>query len=1137
VSHPEPEPRETERRRATVMFADLTGFTSLVEQEGDEYAYEVVAECLKLLDEIARRHGATVDKYLGDCIMAVFGVPKAVENAPRAAVNAAIEMRERVRRFNRERGLARPLEVHTGINTGSLISGDVSGPVLREFAVMGDTVNVAARLKDLAPPGQVWVGPQTWRYTKREFGYAPVGTLQLKGKQQRVQAYEIRSEESSRQPGRAGGQRDVHSELVGREGELARLRATVSGVAGGAGRIVSLVGEPGLGKSRLLAELAASEEAQGVTWLEGRALAEGGTLSYHPFRDLFRRWLDLPTAVDDAEARRRLDTLVTELLGEAAADVHPLLATVLGVPLDAAGRRRIAAIQGDAREKMIRRAVTQLGVALAAQRPLWIALDDLHWADLSSLEMVESLLPLVESHAIGFLLVYRPHFAETSEKLREVLRARHAGYHEEIELAPLPATYAHRLLENLFRGGDVPAPIRQRILERTAGNPFFAEEVVRALLDDGALEERDGRLAATERIHAVEIPGTVQEVLMARVDALALEDRLVLQAAAVIGIAFHERVLAQVVQKDGLEGILDRLEDAGLVAERDALEGVFAFQHPLIQEVAYETILRTRRAEMHHAVGEAIEVTLTENIPGYHAMLAYHFTAANDAERSEEYLFRAGAEAASSAASNEALRFFQEAARLYTERHGRDADPRKQSLLERHVAQALFNRGRLAEAVQHFDRALAPLGGGLPHGRTRNLRAAVDLAAFLRRIQFGGLERLRPANDVEREIVAIRFERSLAQTTTAPEFVPDAISTLRALVRVDPRTVPESGGVLAGAVGIFSYGGVSFGFGRRVLDVAQRLADAGNVDGLLLYYRLMHFIHHFLAGDWSETHWVEQERIEEGLRNGRFWEVTVALDIDGECALHRGDHARVARRLDELDGLANDYGNAVALATLRSLGALLELERGALGPAFERIELYRQEHGDHAYQIVAWGTRARVELLQGRLEAAHESLARGETRIREAGLVPPLHRSFCTAPRYALALRELEAAQQAGARGRARRLAARARRSRRRALAVAAKVAACRTEVLRLAATEAWLHGRYRRAQQGYASALRVARGLGARPELARTYAEIARRLAAERGPDLLEGRDADSWRAEADELFAALGVERQGPARETTAG
>ena len=209
------EPPETQRRRATVMFADLTGFTALVDRIGDERAYGVVTRCLALLDEIARRHGASVDKYLGDCIMAVFGVPQALEQGPRAAVNAAIEMVRRVVEWNAQQGIDPPIGVHIGINSGSLIRGDVSGPVLREFAVMGNAVNVAARLKDLAPDGKVWVGPDTWRETRHDFEYRPLESFAVKGKSFEG-AHELLS---TRERIYGSRPREVSAPLVGRDAD------------------------------------------------------------------------------------------------------------------------------------------------------------------------------------------------------------------------------------------------------------------------------------------------------------------------------------------------------------------------------------------------------------------------------------------------------------------------------------------------------------------------------------------------------------------------------------------------------------------------------------------------------------------------------------------------------------------------------------------------------------------------------------------------------------------------------------------------------------------------------------------------------------------------------------------------------
>jgi class 3 adenylate cyclase len=318
---------ETERRRATVVFADITGFTSLTEGLGDQEAYAVVADALALLDEVAQTHGGTVDKYLGDCVMALFGVPQAIEDAPRAAVNAAIEMRARIREFNRERGLARPLDVHTGINTGMAISGDISGPLIREFALMGEPVDVANRLSDLAPAGQIFVGEQTQRFTQDVFDFRPTDPLQLPGQPDSIPAYEVVSDRVQLHRRRVGGDREIFAELIGRDSELAELRHSIENVIAGRGGVVSLIGEAGLGKSRLLAELRASHQVERVEWLEGRSLSVGGQLSYHPFADLMRSLAGIVDEDPEEVVPAKLEWAVQRLFGQETRDVYPLLAS------------------------------------------------------------------------------------------------------------------------------------------------------------------------------------------------------------------------------------------------------------------------------------------------------------------------------------------------------------------------------------------------------------------------------------------------------------------------------------------------------------------------------------------------------------------------------------------------------------------------------------------------------------------------------------------------------------------------------------------------------------------------------------------------------------------------------------------
>jgi len=1120
----QPEPRETEQRRATVMFADITGFTSLVEQAGDARAYLIIRECMTLLDGIARRYGASVDHHQGDAIMAVFGVPRAVEDAPRAAVNAAIEMRREVAHFSQRQAQGRPLDVHIGIETGPVISGETTGPVIREFHVVGDTVNTAARLKDKAPAGQIWVGGETWRGTRDVFDFESMGALEVKGKQRQVRAFVVRSSKERVYKAKSGTRRSVFSELVGREEELTLLRASLGSLAAGRGRILAVVGEPGIGKSRLAAEAMGSAEGGHATWLEGRCLSVGGNLRFHPFVDLFRSWFGLSGDEPDAAALAALGAALAEHAGDAATpEVVASLATLLGIPLPPDERRRVEATRGDALERMLHQAVAQVLTVAAARGPLAIALDDLHWSDLSSLEMLEALLPLAGAHPIGFVLMFRPNHEATSERVRRRCREHHAGHYEEIPLVALDAGETRTLIENFFRGGELPPETRDAIRERVAGNPFFAEEVVRTLVDEGAAELRDGVLFATERIHEVVIPGTVRDALMARIDALPRPKRQVLEAASVMGASFLAPVLEEVLDKSAAD-VLEELGDAGLVQPSERSEDRWSFQHPLIQEVAYETIFEPVRNELHRSTGEALERLMTQNVPGLQAMLAYHYGRAGDIARAEEYLFRAGSEAARSAASNEALYFFQQAADIYVRLHGDGGDPAKRARLEKHVGISFFNRGQLANAVERFDRALVALGDHTGDDGVRLwLRFGVELLLVIPRLYWPPpLEGLHPASEREREIIAIRTLRGLAETLD-PAFVFHTMSTLRMLLRLDPASVPNSGAIMAGADGIFTYAGISPRLGHRVLALADARVAAGHVGEMRLYHAFMHFIHHFLVGDWSPEHAIDEALIDEGLRLGQLWEVVTSLDMDYEWSLARGDFARAERRIAGLREIAERYANQLARVTALSASALLAIERGQLAEAEAQIGSYQDAVRESGLLLVGFATRARILCRRGRLDEAGAELAKARPLHAKAGRLMPFHESFPAVARFELDVARLTAASDAPAR---REAARRAKRSRARALALARKVAPRRAEVLRLDAQLAALVGQRTRALHGFEQALRVASALGARPEQARICLDLARFLEAN-GSTLAE-RDAASYGAEAQRLRAEMGLSQE---------
>lgn len=1119
---------DTERRRATILFADITGFTSLTERAGAERAFPIVVGCLQVLDEITRKHGGNVEKLIGDCVMALFGFPEAMEDAPRVAVNAAIEMRRGVRAYSESLGPDTQLDVHIGIHTGLAVAGDVAGPLIREFAVMGDPVSISDELKDLAPSGQIYVGAEMWRATRDVFSYREVPPAPRKGGGVPLRVFELTSDQERLHRARIGTERRVFSALVGREHELAALRGAVAKLADGTGGIVAIVGAAGLGKSRLLREIATSPEAEAVVWCEGRSVATGRHLSFHAIVDLCRSLIGIEDGDDEAQALGKLDATVRGLLPDELEDVLPFLAALLGLPLDEARATRLAGLHGDAMEKLTLRSVSQLLRATSDDRPVVAVMDDLHWADQSSIELFESLLHLCEEHPILFVNVCRLGYATTSDRIRDYARKEHADRGFEIELKPLDASAARSMLNNLFHQDDLPRDTRQRIEEKAHGNPFYIEEVVRSLVDDGAVEYVEGRFRATDRITSVTIPDSIHEVVMARVDALDVAKRQLLQTVSVIGASFHIEVLAGIVEDvTRLAGDIESLLNAEfLVRSASARDAEYDFKHPLIQEVTYESLLHTRREILHRKVAETMERVFPADVAGYAGMLAYHYGKGGAGERAEEFLFRAGAEAARAAAPSEALHFFEEASKLYLAIHKDGGDPSKRALLERNIAEALYYRGRFLDAIDHFNVALRLLGDRVVEGRWQLVTSfARNLVAVLARLYLPTFSR-RPAAATARqcEIMDLRYARAEVTVTAQPtRHLVDSMDTIAYLQRIDARTVPGAARFYAGAAALFAFGGISFDVARRLSKRARALVQPSAADDYI-YERAMHFTYRVLEGDWSDEHEISGDRIVESVRNGQLWGPTTYLGLLAEKRLHRGDFAGTRACVTEIDRIWDLFQYDLAKTNFYYLHTLLPLEEGDYARASESADAYYDENPEDLLHILALSAKAKAATELGALDAAEETLGRcAEIMVRSAP-VPPFHGSAYHRTRLLVDVVRLEAAVAAGDEAAVKRWRAQARKSARTAQGSAAKVAWRRTEVLRLAARYRGLIGQHRRARRLFQRSLEYGEKLGARPELARTWATVGHWLGRDGGT--LRGLDGAAYVARARAAFEDLGLQ-----------
>ena len=541
-----------ERKPVTALFVDVVDSTKLAELIDPEDWTVIINEAFDLMSRAVFHYEGTIAQLQGDALLAFFGAPVAHEDDPERAIFAALDMLESIEDFANQLRATQGIEFHirVGVNSGPVMVGNVGSDLRYEYTALGDAVNVAARMQTAAQPGTIVITEMTRRLTGDNFELEDLGALEVKGKAEPIQAFRVLGRKAA--PARRRGLAAVglDSPMVGRDEPLSRLLAAFEVVRAGRGRVAFVVGEPGIGKSRLLAELRAAVLAPPSTarWVEGRCVSYGRNLPYHLLIDLLRSILGISFSATEADARATLDRELDDLLGAEraeVADTAPYLAHLLGLPL-----RADEAIQTEVPDVLQSRyaaATHRLLRALAARGPLVLVCEDLHWADPASIEVTRQLMPLAAQLPILFVGAMRAEMDSAGWELMGQARELFGDALAEIRLEPLTEADSRSLVANLLEIESLPEAVRDLIMTRAEGNPFFVEEVVRMLIGQGVIVAQGDRWVATEEVSGIEIPETLHGLLLARIDQLPEAAKRSLRIAAVIGRQFPVRVLERVI--------------------------------------------------------------------------------------------------------------------------------------------------------------------------------------------------------------------------------------------------------------------------------------------------------------------------------------------------------------------------------------------------------------------------------------------------------------------------------------------------------------------------------------------------------------------------------------------------------------
>ncbi len=650
-----------ERRVVTMLFCDVKGSTAAAEQLDPEDWTEVINGAFEHMIRPVYKYEGTVARLMGDGILAFFGAPIAHEDDAQRAVLAALDIAESIKPYQAivQDRFGVDIAVRVGINTGRVVVGAVGSDLRMEYTAMGDAINLASRMEQLAKPGTVQIAGNTHKLVMSLFEFEALGAIPVKGKEKPVQAYRVLGKKATSR--RSRGLNGQSVPLVGRELARSKLTAVLDKLVQGSGQIVCIIGEVGLGKSRLIEELhqewskvvpeankqEADSEPSLSRWFETFSVSYETTRPYSLFRHLIRQVLGATQSDPPAILSQKIDTFVTDFVPNERQDQFKrVLKSFYGL-----GENGATTLEGETFRNQLFETITYLVERWASDAPGVIVCDDIHWSDPASVELLLNLFSIADRQPILFLCATRPDRHAPAWQITTTADHEYPHRYTELQLDPLTREDSHTLVNRLLNNEQLPDSLRETILVKAAGNPFFIEEVIRTLIENESIEPTQNgegwNLTADFEAKQITIPDSLQSLLMARIDRLDESPRRTLQMAALIGRSFYYRVLELILEQstEGEESValhldehlgnLQRLELISQVARLPELE--FIFQQALVQESAYKTILLKQRRKYHRMVGEAMEILFPEQLDEHAIVLAGHFMEAGDYDRALKY--------------------------------------------------------------------------------------------------------------------------------------------------------------------------------------------------------------------------------------------------------------------------------------------------------------------------------------------------------------------------------------------------------------------------------------------------------------------------------------------------------------------
>ncbi|MBE0638404.1 MAG: AAA family ATPase [Bacteroidales bacterium] len=909
--------QEALSRKATVLYLTFSGFHEMETNSSFGEIAALLGRCFSFTDPIIRLYSGKPYKYMGESAMAFFGLNEDGKRSSVNAVKSAIELQNKFSELISENEFPGTIGFKIGIYSGEIFSATIGTGAEQQENYFGEALQLAAHICSLAMPGQILVGEETRQHASTDFTFNALEPVPVKGYKKPLPIFEPLTKKHKKLDLKISPQRKIVSEMVGRSSEMEQLEGLIRNLAAGKGSIVNIVGKAGIGKSRLMAEMKAQPLMDKVLLLEGRAVSTGQNLSFHPITNLIKSWAGITEEDLPSVSSEKLFQGIKRNTAEQADEIYAFLATMMGLPLEGKNKERVKGIEGEALEKLILKNLRDLIIAATKDKPRIYMIEDLHWADSSSITLFESLYKLSEKYPVMFINVMRPGYKETGDYILKYLVDNFPGDHNTINVNPLEETESGNLIKNLLREAPIPEEIQKMIVRKTEGNPFFIEEIIRSFIDEEIIDIQEGNFIVTEKIKDVNIPETINEAILSRVDKLDEKTRELLNTASVMGRNFYYKVLEEATDTiEELDERLAYLTQVQLITETKKKEEIeYLFKHALAQQLTYDAMMQQSRKEIHFKIARSIEKVFAANIHEFYGTLVYHYELAEDEEKAIYFMLLAGEEAMRSGASSEALRFFERALDALPEQRKNDPQDNEIRDLRINIANLYHALGRNFESVElfeyifekYFNYRVAKTEKGI---MLRGIWGMVLIAFAFRfpRLFF------RKSIKKEDELICTHFVDwgTPISTINPRHFVFKPSDAVRRFIKYDPMGSQAVLDLYIQISCIFLWASFSYPTSRKIIDLVDQ-ADFQLNPRPLLSLLMTKSMFNINTGKWHYN--IDADEVfNTGIKTGELWMTSVTALYLGMQQTELGNYARTIEISDKLKELGNSFENSFSIA-------------------------------------------------------------------------------------------------------------------------------------------------------------------------------------------------------------------------------